>query len=93
MPKLLSSIKRFIGTSDEAKATDCPNGSTFFETDTGNMYVFKKGNLGGTGAWSLKDEADMSLRLEMKFLLTELLTESRKTNGQLELIADSLSSE
>lgn len=83
MPKLLSSIKRFIGESGEGKATDCPNGSTFLETDTGDMYVFKD-----DGVWSLKEEANIALRLEIKQLMTDLLAEAKKTNEQLELIAD-----
>ncbi len=87
MAKLLSSIKRFIGESGELKATDCPNGSTFLETDTGNMYVFVEGK------WLLKEEANIALRLETIRRLTALLEEAKKTNETLELIAESVSNE
>jgi len=83
MPKLLSSIKRFIGESHEAKAIDCPNGSTFLETDTGDMYVFSK----ATSSWTLKDMASI---LRTDCLLKELLDEAKKTNEQLELVVGSL---
>lgn len=91
MPKLLSTIKRYIGESGEVKAMDCPNGSTFLETDTGNMYVFWKETTADVGKWSLKDEANITLRLETKFLLSELLIEAKKSNENTELVIDSLS--
>ena len=84
MPKLLSSIKRFIGTSDEGKATDCPNGSTFLETDTGDMYVFKD------DTWSLKDEAGRSLRIENMKRSDALLSELKTVNENLVLVIEAL---
>lgn len=32
------------GLSSDAKPTDCPNGSTFLEMDTGKVYAFDKTN-------------------------------------------------
>jgi len=87
MAKLLSSIKRFIGDSGEVKATDCPNGSTFLEKDTGNLMVFEEGN------WSLKAEANIALRIETKHLLNELLNEAKKTNESLELVIEAVGDE
>lgn len=84
MPTLLSSIKRFIGTSGERKTLDCQDGSTFFETDTGDLYVFRE------GVWSLKEELNLTLRIEVKHLLSELLQEARKANEMLCLLTDSL---
>lgn len=86
MAKLLSTIKRFIGTSDEGKPVDCPDGSTFLEADTGNMYVFRKIEK----SWTLKEEANIALRLETKFLLSELLTEAKKTNENLLLVIEAV---
>ena len=84
MPKLLSSIKRFIGDSNERKATDCPNGSTFLEADTGDMYVFKGGD------WSLKDEASKTLRLELIKRDESFLSELKKVNENLMLVIEAL---
>ena len=84
MAKMLTSIKRFIGDSGEPKAMDCPNGSTFFEKDTGNMMVFQE------GVWSLKDETGNVLRLEMIYRLDELLIQAKKTNEFLEVVASSV---
>lgn len=86
MPKLLSTIKRFIGESTEAKAVDCPNGSTFLELDTGDMYTFSATDT----KWYLKEEANIALRLEVKNLISELLAEAKKTNENLVLVIDSL---
>lgn len=39
---LVTSIKRYVGISTDTKPTiitDCPVGSTFYETDTGEMYI------------------------------------------------------
>lgn len=39
--KLISAFKRYIGLSGDSKPTDdTPVGSTFYETDTGNTYIF-----------------------------------------------------
>jgi len=84
MAKMLTSIKRFIGVSGERKPMDCPNGSTFFETDTGNMMVFQE------DGWNLKDEANIALRLEMIHRLDSLLEEAKQTNEYLEMVAGSL---
>lgn len=32
------------GLSSDDKPTNCPNGSTFLEMDTGNVYAFDKAN-------------------------------------------------
>ncbi len=37
---LITSVKRFIGLSTDTKPTDAPEGSTFFETNTGFMYIY-----------------------------------------------------
>lgn len=87
MAKLLSTIKRFIGNSTERKPMDCPNASTFFEEDTGNMKVFYEDK------WVLKEEANISMRLETIHRLSKLLDEAKKTNETLELIAESVSNE
>ncbi len=87
MPKLLSSIKRFIGLSTEAKATvGVPNGSTFLETDTGSMYVFSK----VLGTWSLKDEAGKKMRVETIKRFDDLLAETKKVNDNLTLVIEAL---
>jgi hypothetical protein len=79
MPQLLSTIKRFIGDSSERKATDCPDGSTFLETDTGDMYVFRVRD----GAWSLKAEASAALRLEIIRRADALMGELKQVNENL----------
>lgn len=41
--KMVTTVKRFIGTAAERAAmsiTDIPVGSSFFESDTGLIYVF-----------------------------------------------------
>lgn len=41
--KMVTTVKRFIGTAAERAAmsiTDIPVGSSFFESDTGVIYVF-----------------------------------------------------
>ena len=37
---LITTIKRYIGDSGDTKPDDCPYGSTFYETDTGDNYIF-----------------------------------------------------
>ncbi len=81
MAKMLTSIKRYIGESGEHKATDCPNGSTFFETDTGLMYIIEEGE------WTPKELPSM---VRTENLLKELLDESRKATEHLEVIVHSL---
>jgi len=81
MAKMLTSIKRFIGVSTEPKPTDCPNGSTFLEKDTGLMQIFEEGN------WTPKDLPSM---VRTEYLLKELLDEARNTNSLLEVIVHSL---
>ena len=90
MPKLLSTIKRYIGLSTEKKATDCPNASTFLEADTGDMYVWRREVATEAGEWTLKEEANITLRLEIKYLLDELLIEAKKSNEFLEVIGGSV---
>lgn len=82
--KLLTSIQRYIGLSTDIKPTDCANGSTFLEKDTGNLCVFKD------GAWTLKSEANIAVRLEIKHLLTDLLEEAKKTNEHLALMVGAM---
>lgn len=88
--KLLSTVKRYIGESTETKPTDCPNGSTVLETDTGNIMVYEKESADAPGIWTLKSEAGITLRLEMKLLLGEILAEAKKSNEYIELVVDSL---
>jgi len=82
MPRLLSTIKRFIGESSERKATDCPSGSTFLEADTGDMYVFME------DTWTLKEEANIALRLETIKRFDGLLGELKKVNENLVLVIE-----
>jgi len=86
MPKLLSSIKRFIGESTELKAIDCPNGSTFYEKDTGNMNIFQEGE------WTLKEEANITMRIESIKRFGNMLDELKKVNENLELVLECLES-
>jgi hypothetical protein len=87
---MVATIKRFIGKSNEPKPHDhvkgerIPDGSTFFEEDTGNMYSFAGGD------WSLKEDSRLALRLEIKTLLGDLLAEQKITNEKLELVVDAL---
>jgi hypothetical protein len=85
---MVATIKRFIGLSTDIKPIDdvlgdrVYEGSTFLESDTGNMYIYKGGD------WLLKEEANIALRLEVKNLMSELLEETKKTNGHLEVLVD-----
>ena len=38
--QMITTIKRFIGQSGDVKPTGCPAGSTLYEADTGDTYVF-----------------------------------------------------
>lgn len=40
-----TSISRFFGLSTDTKPTDCPNGSKFYEINTGKQYLFDKENV------------------------------------------------
>lgn len=44
----ISQLHRYVGTSGDSKPSDVPSGSTFFETNTGDGYVY-------TGAAWVKD--------------------------------------
>jgi len=46
--RLISTIKRYIGLSGDVKSTDCPYGSTFYETDTSATYIYS------SAGWSLQ---------------------------------------
>lgn len=52
---LLESVNRYIGVSSDTKPTSPPAGSTFFETDTLNTYVYSGSawglQLGGNGTF------------------------------------------
>jgi hypothetical protein len=36
----ITSVRRFLGLSTDTKPTDAPEGSTYFETNTGFMYIY-----------------------------------------------------
>lgn len=56
--KLEGSIKRFIGTSrDDKSIDDVPEGSSFLETDTGEIYRFRQGR------WWLAETSDEQVQL------------------------------
>ena len=38
--RLISTIQRFKGLSSDAKPVDVPEGSTFYETDSGRRYIY-----------------------------------------------------
>ena len=40
MNTLITTVQRFIGLSTDTKSTTSPSGSTFFETNTGFMYIY-----------------------------------------------------
>jgi hypothetical protein len=42
--QLVTTIQRFTGLSTDTKPSDCPIGSTFYETDTGDTYIFDSTN-------------------------------------------------
>jgi hypothetical protein len=86
MPRLLANIKRFIGKSTERKPTDCPDGSTFLETETGDMYVFSAEE----SIWHLKNEANTAVRLETIRRSDAMLDELKKVNANLLLVIESL---
>jgi hypothetical protein len=83
--KLLSSITRYIGLSTDRKPTDCNNGSTYLELDTGDMYVFSK-----DGVWSLKDEASIALRREVIKRADALMRELKLVNENLLSVIEAL---
>lgn len=86
MATLVSTIKRFVGLSSETKPlSEVQAGSTFLETDTGDLYGFS----GVT--WSLKTESSVTLRINLEDLLSQVLDEAKKTNDYLEIIAGSVS--
>ncbi len=86
MAKLLTAIKRFIGESSDRKATDVPDGSTFLEKDTGNLFIFSTTD----GGWHLKDETTAALRLETIKRDDDILAELKKVNENLLLVVEAL---
>ena len=84
MPRLLTTIKRFIGDSSESKAQDAPNGSTFLEEDTGDIYIWSR------DSWKLKSEGNIALRLETIKRDEALLGELKKVNENLLLVIEAL---
>lgn len=51
---VVTAIKRYVGISTDTKPTiviDCPVGSTFYETDTGEMYIAN-----AAAAWAIKGD-------------------------------------
>lgn len=46
---LITHINRYLGVSGDAKPTDAPAGSLFFETDKGHTYEFD-----GAATWYRK---------------------------------------
>jgi hypothetical protein len=84
--RLLTTIKRFIGESIDDKPTDCQNGSTFLELDTGDMYVFSVADT----KWHLKEEANIALRLEFAKRSDAIFEELKKVNENLFLVIEAL---
>lgn len=81
--RLLSTISRYVGLSTDPKATDCNNGSTFLESDTGDLYSYS------AQGWDKKD-ISLSALLSSEYLLKELLAEAKTTNENLELLAEAV---
>ena len=52
---LITTIQRFAGLSTDTKPSDVPNGSTFFEYDTGAMFIAPDGSI-----WVLKNQPEAS---------------------------------
>lgn len=81
--KLLSTVNRYVGLSTDPKPTDCQNGSTFLESDTGDLYGYS------VEGWDRKD-APITALLGNEYLLKELLGEAKKTNENLELLTEAV---
>lgn len=81
--RLLSTISRYVGLSTDGKPTDCENGSTFLESDTGDLYGYSP------QGWDKKD-VSVSVLLSNEYLLKELLSEAKKTNENLELLTEAV---
>ena len=82
----LTNIARFIGTSNDIKPlSNVKNGSTFLETDTGNLYSFDGTN------WFLKEEFEGHVRdLYVCYLQSEILEELKQMNEYLFSILEAL---
>ena len=81
---LVSSINRYIGTAADVKPIiDVKHGSTFLETDTGDLYGYSI-----DGGWTLKTDAAITTRVNLEKVMSELLDEVKKTNEYLEVLAD-----
>lgn len=50
--KLVNRTGRYVGASTDTKPTDCPVGSTAYETDTKELYIFDG------ASWTIKDGTD-----------------------------------
>lgn len=42
--KLVTTVQKFIGVSTDAKPADAPVGSTFYELNTGEAFIFDGSN-------------------------------------------------
>ncbi len=45
--QLITAIQNYQGLSSDTKPTDCPVGSKFYETDTGERFIY----LGTSDGW------------------------------------------
>ena len=62
MTKLALSVHRHIGLSTDTKPTDSPVGSTFYEYDTGVLYITYDGT-----NWAVKDSSSVEKVIETIF--------------------------
>lgn len=83
--QLVTNIKKWIGTSSDVKPISTassliPPGSTFLESDTGDMYRFD------SSEW-IRAELDKEASEENRsLLLTAILLELQKLNERFELV-------
>lgn len=71
-----TSISRFFGLSTDTKPPDCPNGSKFYEIDTGKTYLYDAQN----SMWRVFSEI-ASVEADVAALQTEMLSKADLVNG------------
>lgn len=76
--RLITNIKTFVGLSGDAKPTDVPAGSRFFETDTQLGFIFD-------GRIYVADEK-IDSAATTNILLAAILTALNINNAQLSII-------
>lgn len=75
-----TSISRFHGLSTDTKPTSCPNGSKFYEIDTGKTYLFDAQN----SAWRVFSEI-ANIEADVTALQAEMLSKADLVNGVIPL--------